>query len=279
MKNKGEAAFSRLDLFAVIAIIGLFTLIVFPAMGAIARDANSDLCQDNQRQLMRAMHLYVVDNGDYFPYNRDTGSSQWLTHTANSIPDSTNAAKLFDPNFNKLARYLDGRANVFKCPSDTSVATIGTNNYPRVRSVSMNHAVGTRNDVAGVRVAVDAPWLDGNHSHVANTTYRCYARLAEMVNPPPSQIWIFLDENPYSINDGNYAGMGPQTTSGFYHWIDWPASYHNNGAGFAFADGHAETKIWVAKNGSGQSAPSGAGFLSDIDWIAQRTTGLVANER
>jgi prepilin-type processing-associated H-X9-DG protein len=48
-----------------------------------------------------------------------------------------------------------------------------------------------------------------------------------------------MDENPYTINDPLLAiAMTP-------YIVDWPASYHNGGAGIAFADGHAEMHKWV----------------------------------
>jgi len=31
------------------------------------------------------------------------------------------------------------------------------------------------------------------------------------------------------------------------HWGDTPASHHNGGCSFAFADGHSEIKIWRSK--------------------------------
>lgn len=278
MKPNTEAAFSRIDLLAIAGTLGLLALVALPAIAAIARDANAELCQNNQRQLMRAAHLYCADNSDFFPYNSDQSTGQWITQNANSLPDSTNAAKLFDPNFSFLANYLDPTVNVFKCPSDTNVVTIGTNKVPKVRSISMNLAVGTRTEIQSGRFPVDGAWLDGNHTHVANTVFRCYARLAEVVNPPPSQLWIFLDEHTSSINDGVYAGMGPQSSLSLYRYIDWPATYHNNGAGFVFADGHAETKAWLANPGNNTSAPFGPGYQNDIDWIARHTTGLISNE-
>src|ERR1051326_8529563 len=103
MKTKPESAFTRLDLLAMIALVGMAALLALPSLAAIARDANADQCQSNQRQLMRAMHLYCADNADYFPYNRDVSVGQWLTHNAVSGPDATNTAKLFDPAYDMIA--------------------------------------------------------------------------------------------------------------------------------------------------------------------------------
>ena len=46
--------------------------------------------------------------------------------------------------------------------------------------------------------------------------------------------------------------------------IDWPASFHNGAAGFAYGDGHAEIHKWLdkrtivpAKNSNGMPSPPG----------------------
>ena len=60
--------------------------------------------------------------------------------------------------------------------------------------------------------------------------------------------------------------------------IDWPATYHNNAAGFAFADGHSEIRKWVW-SGTNLDTPGAAiigGVRSpDIEWMQQRTSALI----
>ena len=64
--------------------------------------------------------------------------------------------------------------------------------------------------------------------------------------PQPSDIFVFLDEHPDSIDDGyfldSYSDSGPPT------WTDLPASYHNGAGSFAFADGHSELHRWRNKS-------------------------------
>ena len=68
--------------------------------------------------------------------------------------------------------------------------------------------------------------------------------------------------------------------------VDYPASYHNNAAGFSFADGHAEIHKWVDKNGPGGSCRTTPPLLKtgrlslnvpspdnmDVKWMQDRTT-------
>jgi prepilin-type processing-associated H-X9-DG protein len=278
MKKNFESGFTRLELLAIIAVLAIGALVALPSLASIARDSNSALCQSNQRQLMRALHLYCADNSDYLPYNRDQTVGQWLTHSATSTPDATNTAKLFDPQYDMIANYLDPAINVFKCPADPSVVTNGTALVPKVRSISMNQAVGTKDNVLGGRAPVDGPWLDGFHNHHANTVWRCYGRLADVVNPVPSALFVLLDENPDSINDAGCAAVGPQlpAQSSNLRWLDWPATYHDNGSSFAFADGHSETHLWTDPPGT--MTPKSAPGTNDLVWFSRHTSGFIADQ-
>ena len=60
-------------------------------------------------------------------------------------------------------------------------------------------------------------------------------------------VWLFIDENPGSINDGYFAEYpppGPNTTAD-NNWADYPATYHGGAGGITFCDGHAQIKKWT----------------------------------
>ena len=52
----------------------------------------------------------------------------------------------------------------------------------------------------------------------------------------------FVDENEHSVDDGCF-GIFP-LSSGQKTWWNLPASRHNKGCNFSFADGHAEHWAW-----------------------------------
>ncbi len=98
-----------------------------------------------------------------------------------------------------------------------------------------------------------------------------------MSQPGPANTFVFLDEDPHSINDGGFANVGPNPTNQNHRWIDWPATYHNYGANLAFGDGHAETHTWQdartqVQNGS--VAQSTQPDNPDIVWLSEHTTVL-----
>jgi prepilin-type processing-associated H-X9-DG protein len=98
------------------------------------------------------------------------------------------------------------------------------------------------------------------------------------VNPPPAQHWVFIDEHPDSINDGNFIvtiSSSPSQT----RIVDYPAAWHDRGAGLAFADGRAEIHRWL--DARTMPAPRYDGSLAlnvaspnnpDVAWLAARTS-------
>ena len=61
-----------------------------------------------------------------------------------------------------------------------------------------------------------------------------------MINPKPSNLWVFVDEQPDSIKDG-WLIISWQMAN---VWNDLPVSYHNRACGFSFADGQCEIHKW-----------------------------------
>ena len=142
----------------------------------------------------------------------------------------------------------------------------------QARSYSLNAAVGT-NPLKGGNVAVDGPWLDGGFGHTVGKTWLTYGRYADMVAPGPAQLFTFLDEHPYGINDDTFA-VSAQTPQ----WIDWPAVHHDSGGAFAFADGHAEYHRWhdqrtLITKYLALNVPSNGN--QDLVWIQQRTSARI----
>ena len=81
--------------------------------------------------------------------------------------------------------------------------------------------------------------LSGRGTWLPAPRFRVFMSEADMVDPGPANTWVIVDEHPDSINDGAFAVKMDAPTI-----IDFPATYHNNAAGFSFADGHSEIKKW-----------------------------------
>jgi prepilin-type processing-associated H-X9-DG protein len=115
-----------------------------------------------------------------------------------------------------------------------------------------------------------ASWNDKGGNHPGKV--KEFRKQADINNPSPSMAFVFIDENPWGINDGFFV-CDPAVVV----WIDYPASYHNGAGGLSFADGHAEIKKWKDPKVLGINAKPSWGppiIVGDLDWLKQRSSSL-----
>jgi hypothetical protein len=70
-----------------------------------------------------------------------------------------------------------------------------------------------------------------------------WKKFAEIHQPGPSQLFVFIDEHPDTLLDAQF---GNPVSNPVYPpmWFDMPADRHNQAACLSFADGHAERWRW-----------------------------------
>ena len=266
-------AFTLIELLVVMAVIAILAAILLPALAKSKQLAQGQACMSNGQQMIKAFHMYVADNNDWTPPNPEHEFPfGWVAGSMRVPTEATNSMLLINPQYAKLAPYIGGAFGIYKCPADTSVVAIEGVKYPRVRTFSMNQAVGTKTDPPPT--AVDGSWLDGTHHHISGHPWQTYGRVADMIKPGPSSLWILLDEDQYSINDAAFAVSMTTPT----WWVDWPGTYHNFGCGIAFGDGHSEVHRWTDSrtrviNGDTKSRRNQPNN-SDILWLQQHTSAL-----
>jgi prepilin-type processing-associated H-X9-DG protein len=163
-----------------------------------------------------------------------------------SASDNTNTAFLVAEKYSKIAKYFNRSTNVLKCPSDRylSAMQIDVGFTQRVRSYSLCMCMGNP-----VSFQDSGPW---------STIYQPCKKMSDLCYPTPAETFTFLDEHPDSINDPVF--FSPETPSS---WTDVPASRHNGGASFAFADGHTEVHKWT---GSLTAPRAGEVLYLDLDF-------------
>lgn len=253
--NSFWRAFTLIELLVVIAIIAILAALLLPALSAAKERAQAITCLNNTKQLTLVWIMYANDHNDKLVLNMPLttpNTNNWEGNVLNwgADPQNTNNTYLTHA---LLGPYLSQNYRVFKCPGDTVSCKLG----PRNRSYSMNAYLGPRAtyDTSTSDSQVYTPLKLGQIRH-------------------PSRIFVFLGENADSINDGWFVF---NTEVNFYEtteWGDLPASYHNGGCCFSFADGHSEIKTWhdsttrrgVYRNRNGMPVLT-QGQTNDISWV------------
>jgi hypothetical protein len=275
----GRRAFTLAELLVVIGTLGILAVVLLPAIASTQpAGAKAFQCLNNMRQMAIGWMLYAQDNHDRMVMNTDLyrsgggkqGNPSWCQGiedwSAQSI--NTNALALTTDSVALLASYTGHRYQIYHCPADVYASPIqAAQGWPyRVRSVSMSCALG-----AGGR-APEFPWA----VKVQKT------KISDLRDPNPSNIFVFLDEAPDSINDpifyNNPDTTGALTgTSNGGNWISFPSSLHDGSSSFSFADSHAEIHKWrdaatLAKAQVKYTSISGSyNAPDDVAWISAHT--------
>jgi prepilin-type processing-associated H-X9-DG protein len=120
-------------------------------------------------------------------------------------------------------------------------------------------------------------WLDARQEgiHPGNRGGRWMVFGRDIDCPNPSQIFVFTDEHPASINDGGFGHRIPDSLAQTSQrgWIDFPAAFHGGSGALSFLDGHAEVHRWIHK-----PRPGRLGLDAKVTNYSQLDDGRVPNQ-
>jgi prepilin-type N-terminal cleavage/methylation domain-containing protein/prepilin-type processing-associated H-X9-DG protein len=252
---RGASAFTLIELLVVIAVIAILAALLLPVLAQAKGRAHAIACMSNIKQLSLAWFLYADENDDRLVNNHGKPETSAKRNTwANNVLDWSASDDNVNPIYltaSLLGPYTGPSAPVFKCPSDRSVSAAG----PRNRSVAMNAMVGD----------------PGLLTNVFNPAYVQFFKSSDITTP--ADIFVFLDENPRTINDGFFVNRLAD-----YEWGNLPGSSHHNSANLSFADGHTEIHRWLAPStipppaDAPLAASIAASPATDFDWLKDRTS-------
>lgn len=216
------AGFTLLELLAVVVTISALAGMLLPVLAKAKAKAQQANCVSNLRQLGLAWQSYHMENGGLLVQSYPVDNPDvWVKG------DMRNPVEAVDKSLieaGKLYPY-HGNSAAYKCPTDKG-ALVDGKRVASVRSYSMNSFMG---------------WRQGGLGPIPSTASKYvpfFAKDSDLNAGRPSELWVLIDEDERSINDGFFV-----TDPTARIWFDFPtiaAHRHRFNYSLNFADGHSE---------------------------------------
>jgi prepilin-type processing-associated H-X9-DG protein/prepilin-type N-terminal cleavage/methylation domain-containing protein len=223
-------AFTMIELLVVVAIIGLLSGLLLPALSQGKTRAQAATCRKNAQQIAYAFLMYLDDNTDIFPTAaaRSTLGAQpedWIWWQTEKSGSGTSAMR--NPARGSVVQHLGNYdTRYFRCPTDK---------YAVKREIAWRENPGSEQFFYSY--SLNAHSDHGMASYISRDRAMVFLNRISAVRNPSSKIMLAEEKGgpsdgpgSASIDDGRWVPPG------------YPLSVRHSGrANVAFADGHVES--------------------------------------
>jgi prepilin-type N-terminal cleavage/methylation domain-containing protein len=265
--SRTTEGFTLIELLVVIAIIAILASLLLPVLARAKLQALRIQCVSNEKQLLLTWTMYAGDNRENLVLNgggpaRSSGPYLWVLGSNHGDPQTViNPQYMWNPNYALFAPYLKS-SEVYRCPADRSRLIINGRTTNELRSYALNCYLGTPD------ANVEAP-ITLNHA------YRVYMKSSAVASDSPSERFVFMDVNPFSICT---PAFGVDMANDVF--VHYPSCLHGGSAVVAYAEGHTASHKWIDRR-TNQSLRSGMPHIPhndpspnnlDLRWLRDHTT-------
>lgn len=256
--------FTLTELLAVLAVIGLLSALLLPAVARARSKAKTPVCMGNQRSLSQSLAMYVGESRDRFAPNAevpfpDISCTNWVAGHMGASDLDAEARLMRSPSRSLLRRYM---------PADELYACAA-------RSLRKPRTLGLSSRINPTPIVLSNMW------QWTPTQEPAFRAMGDLRNP--ARTFTFIEESAASVGDAYFAvdhsGSGePYATaaSPAAFFADIPAASHSGAAVLSFADGHTELHLWQSPELRQDRLPSRSrpkGAETDITWLREVSLG------